>query len=191
MRVEVNYENDPNYPLLVAQYGKKQALKILHSGIPINKPSVVPSLQVPSHRHNCDGLPNLAGLGTEGSWWPSSIPELPNVTGGWLLNPAIRTYNELANPGEITLPPTLPPAAPTEDQLREMYRSGQQSSWSPSSMSERTQQAQTAQQTGYTAGLITGSNSGGPASETLVSDKQLLIVLGALGLGVLVLAAKR
>lgn len=57
MRVPIDYRMDPNYSLLASEYGEKQAIKILQSGIPINRPGIVPSLQVPSQSGSgCDPL---------------------------------------------------------------------------------------------------------------------------------------
>lgn len=73
MNVPIKYENDPNYPLLERVYGRKQAIKILQSGVPINRPGVIPSLQVPSATGGCDGFPQLdldaKGLNGLGTMW--------------------------------------------------------------------------------------------------------------------------
>lgn len=57
MRVEIDYKRDPSYPLLAKYYGEREAIQIIASGIPINRPGVVPSLQVPAYQSNCDGIP--------------------------------------------------------------------------------------------------------------------------------------
>ena len=64
MQVTTHIESNPYYPILVKEYGRKSAIKILESGIPINRVGVVPSLQVPSMGRECDGLPTqaLSGL---------------------------------------------------------------------------------------------------------------------------------
>jgi len=64
MRVDIDYTTSSHYPLLVQQYGKKRALQILHSGVAINRPSVIPSLQVPMYEGGaCDPVPGMSGLG--------------------------------------------------------------------------------------------------------------------------------
>lgn len=55
-------ENHPDYLLLSEYFTDEEVGTIIQSGIPINRPGVVPSLQVPPGNKGCAGLGDM-GLG--------------------------------------------------------------------------------------------------------------------------------
>lgn len=59
MQLPPHIKNNPDYLLLSEYYEPEQVARIIASGIPVNRPGVVPSLQVPPGAKDCDQVPVL------------------------------------------------------------------------------------------------------------------------------------
>jgi len=65
MQIPPYVKNNPNFTLLSEYFTPEEVVRIVRSGIPINKPDLVPSLQVPPGAKDCDGIPliDVDGMG--------------------------------------------------------------------------------------------------------------------------------
>lgn len=65
MQIPPHVKNNPNYTLLAHYFEPEEVVRIVESRIPINRPGVVPSLQVPPGAKDCDQIPvmDMDGMG--------------------------------------------------------------------------------------------------------------------------------
>lgn len=98
MQIPPHVKNNPNYTLLAHYFEPEEVVRIVESHIPINRPGVVPSLQVPPGAKDCDQIPvmNIDGMGrvfdprtAMGTLGNTAITDMPpdiNVGGyqGWI-----------------------------------------------------------------------------------------------------------
>jgi hypothetical protein len=79
MQIPPYVRNNPNFTLLSEYFTPEEVVQIVRSGIPINKPDLVPSLQVPPGAKDCDGIPliDMDGMGQVGV--PYLSPDMMTV----------------------------------------------------------------------------------------------------------------